>query len=59
MNKWLSLLIGLILVLAPIFVWGVDWVGFGNAALVFLKGGIMWLLMLVGLLLVMLGIKDL
>ncbi len=59
MNKWFSLLIGLILVLVPIYVWGIDWVGFGNAALLFLKGGIMWVLMLAGLLLVILGIKDL
>jgi len=59
MNKWLKLLIGLILVLAAVYVWGMDFLGFGTAALSLLKGGIIWLVIMLGLLLLFLGITDL
>jgi hypothetical protein len=59
MNKWLELLLGLVLVLAAIVLgW---WIlpSWGTAALEFLKGGIVWLVIIMGLLFLMLGINDL
>jgi hypothetical protein len=59
MNKWFEILFGLVLVIAPIYLaWGV-FTGFGIAAIQFLKGGLVWVVILVGLLFVMLGISDL
>jgi hypothetical protein len=62
MNKFVEILVGLILLIAPIYIW-VDgsllgW-GMGEAALVVLKGGVMWGLILIGLLFLILGISDL
>lgn len=59
MNKWLELLVGLILLLVPIYAWITNLWGFGAAALSFLQGGLVWLLLLVGLLFIILGISDL
>ena len=59
MNKWLELLIGLILIIVVVCTWAYNYVGFGTAALEFLKGGLMWLVILIGLLLLLLGINDL
>jgi len=59
MNKWLELLIGLALVIVPVYAWGMDIAGMGTAALEFLKGGIIWFVIMIGLLFVMLGISDL
>ena len=64
MNKWVEILIGLILVIAAAIVWAVspqwgDFLNFGNAAWEFLKGGIIWFVILIGLLFLMLGISDL
>ena len=63
MNKWLELLIGLILVVAAILVWGfsLQWSSFwnfGSAAWEFLKGGLMWVVLLIGFLLIVLGISN-
>lgn len=64
MNKWLELLLGLILVVGAILIawysvaWGSFW-NFKHAAWEFLKGGVFWLVILVGLLFIMLGISDL
>jgi len=64
MNKWLEILVGLVLVVASVLVWayspgwGAFW-NFGTAAWEFLKGGLIWLVILVGLLFLMLGISDL
>jgi len=38
--------------------WGDFW-NFGNAAWEFLKGGIVWFVIMIGLLFIMLGISDL
>lgn len=63
MNKWLELLFGLILVIGAIVFafysqdWGV-W-NFWTAAGEFLKGGVFWLVVMIGALLVLLGISDL
>jgi len=61
MNKWAEILLGLILVIAPIYDWMTNYTGWGlgPAALTFLKGGLVWMFILIGLLFLMLGISDL
>ena len=59
MNKWFELLIGLILVTAAVYAWGMNFSGMGTAALSFLKGGIVWFVIMMGFLLIILGISDL
>lgn len=59
MNKWLQILVGLILLLGGIYVWGMNYFSFGNAALTVLKGGLMWIVLFVGVILVVLGISSL
>ncbi len=64
MNKWLELLIGLILVNGIILLawYSVEWGNFWNfrhAAWEFLKGGIFWFVFMIGLLFIVLGISDL
>lgn len=63
MNKWLELLLGLILIIGAILVafysqtWGI-W-NFWTAAGEFLKGGLFWFIVMIGVLFVLLGISDL
>jgi len=59
MNKIISILLGLILLVVAIFAWGVNLAGFGLAAVDFLKGAIVWLVLLIGLVLVVLGLNNL
>lgn len=59
MNKFVEIILGLILLVIAIYVWGVNLWGFGSAALSFLKGGIIWIVILVGAVLVFLGISEL
>lgn len=69
MNKWFEILLGLILFIGTIFVaWAssaYNWMLFGkdinflHAGWVFLKGGLFWLVLLVGLLFIIIGINDL
>ena len=49
MNKLIGILLGLVFLLVPIYAWidGGYW-GFGDAALIVLKGGLMWLVLLIG-----------
>jgi len=64
MNKWLEILLGLILVNVAIYLWvsssqlGNFW-DFGNAAWILLKGGILWGIIFAGIVFVILGISDL
>ena len=64
MNKWLELLVGLVLVVGVILfswysvAWGSLW-NFKHAAWEFFKGGLVWFVLLIGLLFIMLGISDL
>jgi len=64
MNKWLELILGLILVVGAIIIawystaWSSFW-NFRHAAWEFLKGGLFWFITLIGLLFIMLGISDL
>ena len=63
MNKWSELLVGLILIIVAIVVawysqtWG-SW-NFWNAAGQFFKGGLFWMIVMIGALFVVLGISDL
>jgi hypothetical protein len=59
MNKWLQILGGLILLLGGIYVWGMNFFSLGTAALNLLKGGLMWVVLIVGLILIVLGINSL
>ncbi len=61
MNRWLEILFGLILVVVPLalILPGMPLAVWGIAALTVLKGAIVWILLLVGLLLIILGINDL
>lgn len=69
MNKWAELLLGMILLIGMIWAaWAssvYDWAMFGkslnllHAGWIFLLGGIFWLVILIGLILIMLGINDL
>jgi hypothetical protein len=64
MNKWVELLVGLLLVIVAIVstwysvYWGSFW-NFRHAAWEFLKGGIFWVVFGIGLLFILLGISDL
>jgi hypothetical protein len=64
MNKWTELLFGLLLLNGAILVWAAsmnwgDFWNFGNAAWEFLKGGAIWMVIMIGLVFIMLGISDL
>ncbi len=64
MNKWSEIFIGLILIVGAVLVWGYsyqwgDFWNFGVAAWEFFKGGLLWFVIMIGLLLLMLGISDL
>ena len=59
MNKYLQILIGLVFLLVPIYAWIVDFAGFGTAALTFLKGGVIWVLLGMGAAFLMMGISEL
>ena len=59
MNKFIGILIGLIFLLVPIYAWIIDFAGFGDAALLFLKGGIMWILLLIGAVFLLIGLTSL
>jgi len=65
MNKWLELLLGLILLNGVIILawysgtWGGVFWNFKHAAWEFFKGGLVWFLIMIGLLFIMLGISDL
>ncbi|MCK5043387.1 hypothetical protein KAR52_00065 [Candidatus Pacearchaeota archaeon] len=65
MNKWFKILLGLIflngIILTAYFsgdLWGNFW-NFKHAAWEFLKGGLVWFMVMIGLLLIVLGISDL
>lgn len=69
MNKWIELMLGLILLVGIILIaWtssAYSWIFFGksfdflHAAWIFLKGGIFWFIVMIALLLIFLGINDL
>jgi hypothetical protein len=59
MNKWVEIVLGLMFLNGAIFIWWSNFAGFGQAALTLLKGGLMWVVIFVGLVLILLGISDL
>ena len=69
MNRWAELLLGLILLIGVILIaWAsstYNWVLFGkdfnflHSAWTFFKGGLFWLVAMIGILLIILGINDL
>lgn len=59
MNKWLELIIGVVFLIASIVAWAYNFAGLGTAALDFLKGGLMWVVIILGVVFVVLGISDL
>jgi|TARA_Y100000310_G_scaffold130751_2_gene129878 hypothetical protein len=69
MNRWIELLVGLIFVIGGILIaWtssAYSWVWLGkdfnflHPAWILLKGGLFWVVILVGTLLIVLGINDL
>ncbi len=69
MNRWSELFLGLIIIVALVLIswassayswtiWGKD-LNFLHAGWVFLKGGLFWLVAMIGILLIVLGINDL
>lgn len=62
MNKWLELLLGLVLVIGAIviayFTIGTSW-NFWTAAKTVLMGGVFWAIVGIGALFILLGISDL
>ena len=59
MKSLMEIFAGLVLLLIPIYLWITDYWGFGDAALDLLKGGIIWVLILIGAILLVVGISDL
>ena len=59
MNKWVELLLGLILVIAPIVLALQVWPSWWESALNFLIGGLFWGIVGIGALFILLGISDL
>ena len=59
MNKWSEILLGLILISIATYAWGMNFWGFGQAAILFLKGGVIWLVLMIALMFLLLGINDL
>lgn len=60
MNKWLELILGLVLLLGTVALVfpGMPLTSWGVSALTFLKGGLVWIVALVGLILIILGISE-
>lgn len=59
MNKFVGILVGLVALLAPVYAWIINFKGLGDAAMVFLKGGLMWIMLLVGLVSLVVGFTSL
>ncbi|MFH1503432.1 MAG: hypothetical protein ABIE36_02135 [Candidatus Diapherotrites archaeon] len=60
MNKWLELFVGLILLVGAITLVfpGMPLASWGRDALVLLKGGLTWIVILAGIILIVLGISE-
>ena len=57
MNKWIELLLGLILLIVPIVI-ALSYPAWGAATLAFLMGAVVVIVALIGLMFIMLGISD-
>jgi type IV secretory pathway VirB2 component (pilin) len=60
MNKWFELILGLILLVGTIALIfpGMPLESWGSAALTVLKGGLAWVVAIIGLILIILGISE-
>jgi hypothetical protein len=59
MNKYFEISLGLIILILGVSLAILDVAGLGNAMLSVLKGGIGWIIVLVGLVILSMGIGDL
>jgi hypothetical protein len=59
MNKILGIIAGLIFLILPIYVWIINFAQFGSAAAIFLKGGLVWLSILTGTIILSVAISEL
>ena len=59
MNKWVELILGVLLIIAPIWITVVYMPSWWAAALQFIMGGIIVAVIVVGILFLVLGISDL
>ncbi len=60
MNKWFELILGLVLlvgIIALVFP-GMPLESWGSSALIVLKGGLAWIVAIIGLILIILGISE-
>lgn len=58
MNKWIELLLGLVLVIVPFVLATIVWPSWWLASLIVLKGIVFWALVGLGALFILLGISD-
>jgi len=58
MNKWIEILLGLILVVAAVLI-GFSFPTWLASALIVLMGGLLWFILGIGIVLVLLGISEL
>lgn len=60
MNKWFELILGLILLVGVValILPGMPLQSWGTSALIVLKGGLAWIIAIVGLILIILGISE-
>ncbi|MFH1238211.1 MAG: hypothetical protein ABIH79_03030 [archaeon] len=59
MNKFIGIMTGLVFLIVPIYAWIVNFAGFGTAAIYFLKGGLIWILILIGTVSLVIGLNSL
>lgn len=59
MDKKIEIILGLILLNIAAFFWVTDTWKLGQAALILLKGGLMWIIILFGAILTLLGLNEL
>jgi len=59
MNKFGGIILGLILLLAPLYAWITNFWGVGVAAEVLFKGGLTWVLMIAGILILVMSLSSL
>ena len=59
MNKLLQILIGLIIFIIPVYAWTINYLGFGTSAVELLKGGIIWIALFMGGIILLTGILGL
>jgi len=58
MNKWLEILLGLVLIILPVWV-ALSFNSWGLATSAFIQGGLVVFIVMIGVLLLLLGISDL